>query len=147
VNFPLACFANSEGVKRLVTSFVAQADRWSLSIRQPVIAPFHQGKSVWIGIEAARGQPIFVAAGPCLISLLLEEAIFYQKDKPVGERIAGNIQVSLEIVETTYSKKKPLAEPESSKDRQQPSARGPVATLAISHFWLGNCPQTSLVIA
>jgi hypothetical protein len=61
-------------MKQLVTCLVTKANRRSVLMRQPLVAPFHQRKGV--GIKTARRQPVLVSAGTRLIGLFLKEVAF-----------------------------------------------------------------------
>lgn len=101
-NFPPAFCTDGGRAERLVARLVTKPNRRSPFIRQPLVAPFHEKKGIWVTIKTARRQPVLVPAGPRLISPFPEKITFDQKGQTVGQRIPCDIQISLKIVEAAH---------------------------------------------
>jgi hypothetical protein len=70
---------------------------------EPAIAPAHQGGEHRIEVDAHLGEPVLVAIRRLLVAVLLEHAPLDQRREPVGEDVACDAEVALDLLEAAQA--------------------------------------------
>ena len=79
---------------------VVHEQRGRLPVGSPTIAPAHKGDESRREIHALGCESVFVALGPFLVLDLVQDVAFDQSGQAVGEQVASNPQIVLQLTET-----------------------------------------------
>ena len=69
------------------------------------VAPLHQRDERRPQVGALLGQAVLVALGALLVAALLEDALVNEAGQAVGEHVARDSQVALEVLEAAHPQK------------------------------------------
>lgn len=94
---------------------VVDEQRGRLPVGSPTIAPAHECDESRRKIHTFGRQSVFVAVGPLLVLDLVQDVAFDQPGQPVGQQVASNPQVVLQLTEAMN------ASEDVTHDQQRPA--------------------------
>jgi hypothetical protein len=140
---------------------VVEPHRSALTLVEPLVTPCQHRGDYREQIVAHFGQQVLIPRRVVLIELLGEHARVHQAGKSIGQRIAGDLEGLLELVEprhpvhaVTQDHQRPRVaeDSDSARDRARPAQQFPLHvvkisnSVAIEHSLVGFYSQLSLVV-
>ena len=126
-----ALHAAAAVVDQPAAHLVADQHRRALGLGQVAVAPVHHGDHHRPQVEPLLGEEVLVAGRALLVRALLEDVLLNQPREPVGEHVARDAEVVLDLVEA------PAAVEDVADDEQRP---------ALAEHLEGACDRTRLVV-
>ena len=110
-----ALTAGQNGVHLFTAALMEVLDGSALPFVHPLVSPAAQGHKHGIKAEAFARESILVARRLLAVLHAREHALLYKLAQPLGQTVAGNTQIGLELIEATSPKKS------VAKDQQRPA--------------------------
>ena len=80
---------------------MGEHDRRAGVLAEVTVSPAHQGDQSGGEVEAPGGQAVLVPDGPDVVGAAFEHAVVDQLLEPVGEDVASDAEVAMQVLEAT----------------------------------------------
>lgn len=95
----VAAVGANEAESTVSARLVDENDGWSALVGDPSITPAHQGGEYREQLEPSVGQHVLVPLGMVLVRLPLKDSMSDEALQAVGQHVAGEAYVCLEVIE------------------------------------------------